>query len=120
MQGNLANADYNRTSTDNVKAIKRYEAKIINDPEILKLDEELECIDINWTVTTVNDEMRVDPIMNTIKKITRYKLLGYIFVKQACKIRYGNFIQVLDNKYAKEQVNYFPVSMEPSYKVIIN
>ena len=45
-------------------------------------------------------------------------MLGYIFIKQACKIRYVKLIQGLDNKYARDQVNSFPISLGAAYKIL--
>ena len=65
---------------------------------------------------TINNVRIVDPIVKTIKNTTRDNLLGYIVIKQDCKIRYGNLILGPENKYARGQVSYFSMSLEAAKK----
>ena len=58
--------------------------------------------------------------MKTIKNTTRDNLLGFIVIKQDCKIRYGNLIQGLENGYERGQVTSFPMSLELTYKMMVD
>ena len=64
--------------TNNVKTIKIHGAKIGNYPTLLKPDKEWKELEINWHRLTINYVKRVDPILNTIKNITRDKILGWV------------------------------------------
>ena len=77
--------------------MKSYGAEIVNDPTLLKLNEEWEVLKIDQQGATINDVNKLDSIVKTIKNRTRNDILGYIFIKQAYKTRYGNIIQGPEN-----------------------
>ena len=120
IQGESSNAEYYERFNNIIKSIESYGIEIGNDSALLKEDEDWEEIYINSKGATIEEIQRVYTLYESIKIKTKDKLLGYLFIKNACKPRFGKLVQNLENEYSRGYHDSFPSSMESAYEMLIN
>ncbi len=82
----VSDVDYLNKMKARVETVENYGISIGNDLCLLKAHEDYKELDVNEEGRTINHVHAHQVLMNKVKQDTKDRVLGYLYLKNACKI----------------------------------
>ena len=102
-----------------IDTLDSYGITLGNDPCLLKNHDDFEELDLGNDEMALADVQQHETIMEKVHEDTRDRLLGYLYIKNADKARYGSLLEELDNAFTRGKDEY-PRSLTDAYSLCKN
>ena len=102
-----------------IDTLDSYGITLGNDPCLLKNHDDFEELDLGNDEMALADVQQHETIMEKVREDTRDRLLGYLYIKNADKARYGSLLEELDNAFTRGKDEY-PRSLTDAYSLCKN